>query len=141
MVAAGVAVGVGLTANAHAEYQPRDLTLVDSATAKAEQKLNQPQYGTREDYHEAIKEIHGLYTSRGHEDRVSTDEEDLESHGVSDWSHHESARPTVVVWVTSTEEVVEVVKVAKKHRVPITPFSGGTSLEGHFSSVSTSVIH
>lgn len=32
----------------------------------------------------------------------------------------------------STEEVSEIMKVAYKHRLPVTPFSGGTSLEGHF---------
>jgi D-lactate dehydrogenase (cytochrome) len=69
-------------------------------------------------------------------DKVSTDAADLESHGISDWSYHEEKRPTVVVWVESTEEVVEIVKIATRWRVPITPFSGGTSLEGHFSSVS-----
>lgn len=37
--------------------------------------------------------------------------------------------------MNSTEEVAEIVKISKQYRVPITPFSGGTSLEGHFSSV------
>jgi D-lactate dehydrogenase (cytochrome) len=136
LLAAGLSAGLGLATFAHAEESARDLTLVHSAVAKDEQRLHQPQYGTKQDYMTAIREIEGLYMARGLGDRVSTDVEDLETHGVSDWSHHEAARPTVVVWVTSTDEVVEVVKVAKKHRVPITPFSGGTSLEGHFSSVS-----
>ncbi len=42
----------------------------------------------------------------------------------------------MVVWVEDTKEVQEVVVVAQKYKVPITPFSGGTSLEGHYSSVS-----
>lgn len=64
------------------------------------------------------------------------DDSDLETHGVSDWSYHDAKKPTVVVWADSTDEVREIVKIATKWRVPITPFSGGTSLEGHFSSVS-----
>jgi D-lactate dehydrogenase (cytochrome) len=39
--------------------------------------------------------------------------------------------PDAVIWVTDTEEVREVVNVARTHRVPIIPFGAGTSLEGH----------
>jgi len=35
----------------------------------------------------------------------------------------------------STEDVVKIVNIAKKYRVPIVPYSGATSLEGHFSGV------
>jgi D-lactate dehydrogenase (cytochrome) len=38
--------------------------------------------------------------------------------------------PDAVIWVDSTDEVQEVVKVASMHRVPIVPFGAGTSLEG-----------
>ena len=39
--------------------------------------------------------------------------------------------PDAVVWVESTAEVSEIVKIASQHRVPIIPFGAGTSLEGH----------
>jgi D-lactate dehydrogenase (cytochrome) len=110
-------------------------TLIDSAKAKAHQLANQPTYGSHKDYLAAINDIEAYFKSKGKEDKVSTDESDLESHGISDWSYHEEKRPTVVVWVESTEDVQEIVRIATKYRVPITPFSGGTSLEGHFSSV------
>jgi FAD/FMN-containing dehydrogenase len=35
----------------------------------------------------------------------------------------------------STEDVVKIVNIARKYRVPIVPYSGATSLEGHFSGV------
>ena len=35
----------------------------------------------------------------------------------------------------STEDVVKVINIARKYRVPIVPYSGATSLEGHFSGV------
>jgi D-lactate dehydrogenase (cytochrome) len=41
----------------------------------------------------------------------------------------------VVVFPRSTEDVVKIVKVAIKYRMPITPYSGGTSLEGHTRGV------
>lgn len=43
---------------------------------------------------------------------------------------------TVVVYPRSTEDVVKIVKIATKYRMPVTPFSGGTSLEGNFRGVS-----
>lgn len=41
----------------------------------------------------------------------------------------------VVVYPRSTEDVVKIVKIAIKYRMPITPYSGGTSLEGHTRGV------
>lgn len=42
---------------------------------------------------------------------------------------------SVVVYPESTEDVVKVVKIATKYRVPITAYSGATSLEGHCRGV------
>ena len=48
--------------------------------------------------------------------------------------------PSVVVWPESTEDVVKVVKIANKYRMPVVPYSGGTSLEGHFVGVRMRVL-
>ncbi|KAK6906982.1 hypothetical protein I203_100971 [Kwoniella mangroviensis CBS 8507] len=113
---------------------PPSTSLVDSSFAIAHQLANQPRYGSHKDYQDAIKELTEYFKAKGKEDKVSTDDDDLRSHGISDWSYHPAKKPTVVVWVESTEEVQHVVKIAQRYKVPITPFSGGTSLEGHFSS-------
>jgi len=42
--------------------------------------------------------------------------------------------PDVVVWPLTTDEVVAVVDIASRHRVPIIPFGAGTSLEGHVNA-------
>lgn len=42
----------------------------------------------------------------------------------------------MVVWPQSTEDVVKVVKTAVKYKMPVIPYSGATSLEGHFRAVS-----
>ncbi len=42
-----------------------------------------------------------------------------------------------MVYPNSTEDVVKIVNVARKYRMPIVPYSGGTSLEGHFAGVRT----
>jgi FAD/FMN-containing dehydrogenase len=42
----------------------------------------------------------------------------------------------MVVHPQSTEDVSKIVKIAVKHKVPVMPYSGGTSLEGNFRAVS-----
>lgn len=65
----------------------------------------------------------------------------LESYGFSANSYHPASPHSLVVKVSSTEDVVQVIKIARKYKIPVTPYSGGTSLEGHFGGVSTISIH
>lgn len=67
-------------------------------------------------------------------EHVTVDEECLQNHGYSNNSYHNEGAPNIVVYPSSTEEVAEIVKIANKYEIPIIPFSGGTSLEGHFSA-------
>ena len=67
-------------------------------------------------------------------DRLSVDPSDLEEHGHSSWSYHPSHPHSCVIWPTSTSEVQQVVRIAAKHKIPLVPFAGGTSLEAHFSA-------
>lgn len=71
------------------------------------------------------------------ESNVSTDVKDLQHHSGSDWSSYnnkDTERPFMIVCPSSTEEVSQVVKICHERRIPITAYSGGTSLEGHFSA-------
>jgi D-lactate dehydrogenase (cytochrome) len=43
--------------------------------------------------------------------------------------------PDAVVFVESTEEVAEIVKLCQESRVPVIPYGAGTSLEGHLHAV------
>ena len=70
-------------------------------------------------------------------EHVSTEEGDLQSHSGSDWSSYttkDSERPFMVVSPSTTEEVSEIMKVCHTRKIPVTGYSGGTSLEGHFSA-------
>ena len=70
------------------------------------------------------------------EENVSTKAGDLEYHSGSDWSSYTSKaheKPFCIVFPSTTEEVSRIVKVCHERRIPITAYSGGTSLEGHFS--------
>lgn len=71
------------------------------------------------------------------EEFVSTIESDLKTHSSSEWSTHISKpeeKPFLVVYPSSTEEVSAIMKVCYQRRIPVTPYSGGTSLEGHYAT-------
>eukprot|EP01134_Creolimax_fragrantissima_P005308 CFRG5308T1 len=64
-------------------------------------------------------------------DRISTEEDVLEGHGKEISGYAAPAWPQAVVWPTTTQEVSDVVKICAEHRIPIIPYTAGTSLEGH----------
>ncbi|KAI0868279.1 hypothetical protein GGS24DRAFT_482867 [Hypoxylon argillaceum] len=69
-------------------------------------------------------------------ENVSTVEDDLHLHANSDWSSYrneESQKPFMVVYPKSTEEVSQIMKICHTRRIPVVGYSGGTSLEGHFT--------
>ncbi|KAJ5389299.1 D-lactate dehydrogenase [Penicillium cataractarum] len=70
-------------------------------------------------------------------ENVSTSPGDLETHAGSDWSSYtrkEDEKPFLILYPASTEEVSRIMKVCHQRVIPVTPYSGGTSLEGHFAS-------
>ncbi|KAF8260458.1 FAD-linked oxidase-like protein [Lactarius quietus] len=87
-----------------------------------------PVYGSPEDFKRAIKELEASFE----EGVVSTDPPNLFTHGFSPNVMHEGLAHSVVVYPNSTADVVKVVKIANKYRMPVVPYAGGTSLEGHF---------
>ncbi|KAL4972701.1 hypothetical protein BDW66DRAFT_116235 [Aspergillus desertorum] len=69
-------------------------------------------------------------------ENVSTEHADLLSHAGSDWSSYktkEDEKPFLVLYPSSTEDVSRIMKVCHQRLIPVTPYSGGTSLEGHFA--------
>lgn len=63
-------------------------------------------------------------------DNVSATEAVRELHSL-DQSTYDAVLPDVVVWPTSTAEVSAVAKIAHEHRIPLTAWGAGTSLEGN----------
>lgn len=69
-------------------------------------------------------------------ENVSTTPGDLDSHAGSDWSSYsvkENEKPFLILYPSTTEEVSKIMKVCHTRVIPVTPYSGGTSLEGHFA--------
>jgi D-lactate dehydrogenase (cytochrome) len=65
------------------------------------------------------------------EGRVVSGGEDLERHAGGIFTYHAPVRPDAVVYPQSRDEVVETLRFAHEHRVPIVPFGQGSSLEAH----------
>jgi len=71
------------------------------------------------------------------EDNISTSQAEVKSHSGSEWSTYASLPgdvPFAVLKPASTEEVSEIMKVCHRRTIPVTAYSGGTSLEGHFAA-------
>ncbi|TDZ32063.1 D-lactate dehydrogenase [Colletotrichum spinosum] len=69
-------------------------------------------------------------------ENVSTTATDLDHHASSEWSSHSAKpneRPFCVVFPSTTEEVSRIMKICHQRRIPVVGYSGGTSLEGHFT--------
>lgn len=62
--------------------------------------------------------------------RVTSGESELDLHA-ADLSFHRPRRPDLVVYPVSTAEVSAVLGIAAAHRLPVTPFGAGSSLEGN----------
>ncbi|RKQ37281.1 FAD-binding oxidoreductase [Oceanobacillus halophilus] len=63
-------------------------------------------------------------------DQISTNPTILEQHS-KDESYHKSSLPDVVVFPKCNKEVSEIVQIAAKHKLHVTPFGLGSCLEGH----------
>ncbi|CAN6439973.1 unnamed protein product [Victoria cruziana] len=67
---------------------------------------------------------------------LTLDYEERNFHGKPQHSFHRAANiPDVVVYPRSAEEVSEIVKACNRYKVPIVPYGGATSVEGHTLSL------
>lgn len=116
---------------------PQDLFPLSSTT-----KLSQiapPKYCTDAELSKAIEEIKEAI---GHE-KVTNSTVELDGHtdnGLTPHSPRPHEKPKWVVYGTSTQEVSEIMKIIFKYNVPVVPYSGGTSLEGHFFSTRPGIV-
>ena len=67
-------------------------------------------------------------------ERFSTAQAVREHHG-RDESPFPAVPPDAVVYVHDTEEVAELVRTCRQHKVPLIPYGVGSSLEGHLLAV------
>ncbi|KAJ7240137.1 FAD-linked oxidase-like protein [Mycena haematopus] len=89
-----------------------------------------PVYGTAKEFSQAIEDLRTIFSTRL--GVISTDPDDLKVHGLSTNTYHTGVDHSVVVYPESTEDVVKIVEIANRYKMPVTPYSGATSLEGQF---------
>ncbi|BBN68448.1 FAD-linked oxidases family protein, partial [Prunus dulcis] len=66
------------------------------------------------------------------QDNMTLDYEERYNHGKPQNSFHKAVNiPDVVVFPRSEEQVSKIVNSCDKHKVPIVPYGGATSIEGH----------
>ncbi|KAI1852003.1 hypothetical protein JX265_008191 [Neoarthrinium moseri] len=97
-------------------------------------KVPSPQYASMGQMEAALEEIRRDIGTDG-EDIISIDPEDLHAHGYSEWSStNPDGLPVAVAYPRSTDQVSTIARICHKYRIPIIPYSGGSSLEGNFSA-------
>lgn len=70
-------------------------------------------------------------------DHFTEAKSDLDDHSDTYFNtHHPSPdeRPRIILFPSSTDEVSKIMKICFDNSVPVVPYSGGTSLEGHYIS-------
>ncbi|KAJ8517444.1 hypothetical protein ONZ45_g5394 [Pleurotus djamor] len=87
-------------------------------------------YASHEELKLAIEQLRKALSGEG---QVDTNPDDLKTYGSSENSYHPSSPHAVIVRPKSTEDVVAIVNISRQYKVPITAYSGATSLEGHFA--------
>ncbi|TPX31994.1 hypothetical protein SmJEL517_g04800 [Synchytrium microbalum] len=109
-------------------YQNRDTIF---AGMKSNADFSKPKvYGGRREFDAALEKIKKIVP---HDD-IDLDEHQLKDHGESKWSYHNLGLPDVVVSPTTIDQVSQIIKIASEYRIPVIPYGGGTSLEGHYTA-------
>lgn len=99
-------------------------------------QLESPEYCTDEKkLDQVVSELKKVL--KNDEEHFTEAKNDLNDHSDTYFNtHHPSAeqRPRIVLFPSTTEEVSRIMKICYDNNVPVVPYSGGTSLEGHYIS-------
>ena len=116
---------------------PNDLFPLSSSTKLSD--LKPPEYCSESELQQAITEIVAVIGQKN----VTNSEAEINGHFDNGFTTHPPKahqRARWIIYGTSTQEVSEIMKILHKYSVPVVPYSGGSSLEGHFFSTRPGVI-
>lgn len=119
------------------DQPPQDLFPLSSTTKLSQ--IESPTYCTDAELAQAIAEIKNAVG----EQNVTNSAVELDGHadnGLTPHSPRPHERPKWVVYAHSTQEVSEIMKIIFKYSVPVVPYAGGSSLEGHFFSTQPGIV-
>jgi len=114
-------------------YGVNDTSSLLSSTDTSNQPIgpSPPAYATKSTLEKAITELRAKLG----EDAISTDDEVLHNHGYSEWSSvNITTLPVAVAYPKNTAEVSQIARCCSEYRIPLIPYSGGSSLEANFSA-------
>ena len=106
------------------------------STAKLS-SLKPPQYCPELEIPNIMSKIQQLGIS------VVNSKPEIDHHTGNDFTTHKplpNEVPQFIIYPDSTEQVSQALKILNEYKVPVVPFSGGTSLEGHFHSTRRGVV-
>ncbi|GMF68512.1 unnamed protein product [Aspergillus oryzae] len=112
-----------------------------SSNKSQPESLKQPQYGSTQDLKKVgtfIELLFNVYVTVYKKIPLAdaSYEDDLQVHGFSEWSSVNADRfPVAIAYPKSTEDVAEIAKICHKYKMPMIPYSGGSSLEANFAAV------
>lgn len=124
--AVAAAAAAGATASTFFYEKSLSSDTDKSTTSLAE--LSSPKYGSPKPLLEELSQ-------KLQKDQIAVSSEELSAHSDSYFSTdhpNSNESPVAIIYPKSTEEVSLVMSLAHKYKIPITPFTGGTSLEGHY---------
>lgn len=125
----GTAGGFYWALNSTLSNPPEFLFPLSSSTRLCD--IPSPSYATKWDFELALEELKAHFP----EDAISSSVTDIENHTTNNYTLHApepSQRPRVVVYPSSTDDVVKVMQIAHEYQVPVVPYGGGTSIEGQY---------
>ncbi|KAL2202285.1 hypothetical protein CC79DRAFT_1373909 [Sarocladium strictum] len=131
-LAAG-AVGLAAGSLSLASPSRKDRSLDNGRPILDPRNLPDVSYANIEEMKQALEEIRQELNDT--ENIISTDPADLHAHGYSEWSSvNIDILPVAVAYPRSTEHVQTIARICHRRKVPIIPYSGGSSIEGHTSA-------
>ncbi|OWB86660.1 hypothetical protein B5S33_g5368 [[Candida] boidinii] len=93
--------------------------------------LETPTYATPEELAQGLIEIKKLLPA----DSISNTESEINSHAsdpIKFVPPMDNERSDIIVYPETIEQVSEIAKICHRYRIPMIPYSGGTSIEGHY---------
>ncbi|SSD59135.1 related to D-lactate dehydrogenase [cytochrome], mitochondrial [Saccharomycodes ludwigii] len=133
----GIALSIGIFKNETSNVSLHQIFPSDSTTPLA--SLQPPKYGSDDDLEKCILELGKILTR----DQITNSIPQIISHSDNGYCPTKplpSQKPRYIVYPTSTEEVSKIMKIVHKYSIPVVPYGGGTSLEGHIFSTRSGIV-
>ncbi|SCV01383.1 LAMI_0G11144g1_1 [Lachancea mirantina] len=133
-------IGLGLGIYAKIRWSSHDeLQVFPEPSTTPLNSVGPPKYGSDADLQKCVVELRELLGK----EYVRDSEAEIEHHtdnGFNPSKPQPEHKPRIIIYPGSTEQVSDAMKIISRYNIPIVPFSGGTSLEGHTYSTRQGIV-